>query len=524
MELISIQFLIFITAALLLYYLLPAKYQWMVLLVTSYVYYIIICKLYVGFIITTTLTSYWGARQMGRLAAKRDATLKEMKSVWKKDEKKAYKARMNAKRKFWVLLMVLLNFGILAFLKYTPQFPNFRLLFPLGISFYTFQTMGYVIDVYREQAEPEQNVGKLALFVSFFPQIIQGPIAEYNQLAPQFFKAHRFQYDRLKSGALLVLWGVMKKLIIADRAVQMIRVVQKDMNDFSGAWILASVIMYALQLYADFSGGIDIVRGIAEMFDIDMAINFRQPYFATSLAEYWHRWHITLGAWVRKYVFYPLSISKRFLQMGKKIKSWSWMPEGLSKHLSRVIPACLASLITFLIIGIWHGANWKYVAFGLWNGLVIMAGELLKPVNARLLEKLHIKQTALPHRIASMLWTFVLVLIGYYFDVAANLKEALQMLWRSVSDLRPADLSDLAPIKHSGLDYMDMRLLLISTLILFTISVLQERRSDMTMREWLMQKPLAIQWSLIYAGIFAVLIFGYYGAGVNPAEFVYMQF
>ena len=244
--------------------------------------------------------------------------------------------------------------------------PDFKLVLPLGISFYTFQTMGYVIDVYRGKFRAAKNPAKFALFASFFPQIVQGPIAFYSDLAYQLYAPHDFNYNRFKSGGILALWGLFKKLVIADRAVAMVKLVAGNYSDFKGTYILMAVCMYAIQLYADFSGGIDICRGFAEMLGITMAQNFRQPYFSRSLTEYWHRWHITLGEWLRTYLFYPISISKPFLKMGKQLKK-----HGL-KHLGKVLPTSIASLITFIVIGVWHGAAWKYVAFGLFNGMAIL--------------------------------------------------------------------------------------------------------------------------------------------------------
>ena len=205
----------------------------------------------------------------------------------------------------------------------TGSVPILHLVLPLGISFYTFQSAGYLIDVYREKTEPERNPAKYALFVSFFPQIIQGPISFYDQLAHQLYADRKFSYRNLKHGALLMLWGYLKKMVIADRAVSLIQMVAPDYTQYNGTVIFITVLVYALQLYADFSGGIDISRGFAEILGIEMAENFRRPYFAVSINDYWRRWHITLGAWMKSYVFYSLAMSKRFFKMGKNLKQKS---------------------------------------------------------------------------------------------------------------------------------------------------------------------------------------------------------
>lgn len=535
MELISMQFALFVAIALLLYYMFPEKYRWTVLLGASYTYYLIICNKYIIYMLVTTVTTYLAARAIDKLKDKQKMEVAAHKAEWSREERKAYKKHNLAKRRGLMIGVLLVNFGILGFLKYftftaelvidvmsifgfSGAAPDFGFLLPLGISFYTFQTMGYIIDVYQEKVESEKNPAKFALFVSFFPQIIQGPIAMYDDLAHQLYEGHKFVYNNLKNGALLILWGAFKKMVIADRAVKMINLVTADTDAFSGTFVLMAALMYALQLYADFSGGIDIVRGIGEMFGITMAENFRRPYFSKSLTEYWHRWHITLGNWVRNYVFYPLSISKKFLDMGK------WMKPRLGKHISKVVPTSIASLLTFLIIGIWHGANSKYVAFGLWNGGVIMLLELFRPVNDKIGDTLHINRKGALYKGAAMIWTFILVLVGYYFDIAKSFGNAMNMLYRSVFDFHIGDFHKAHEVLEAcGLDRLDYLVIFLGALVILAVSIIQER-SGRKIRDMLLEKKLAAQWTIIMVGIFAVIIFGYYGPGIDPAEFVYMQF
>ncbi len=534
MELLSVQFFLFVVISLLAYYLFPKKHRWIILLVASYAYYLIICNKYIVYMLVTTITTYAGARLLDAALDKQKAVIAQNKEAWSREERKSYKNKILKKRRAILLIVLILNFGILGFLKYFDFFANgvcsvlnlfgiktgtldLGLVLPLGISFYTFQTMGYLIDVYQEKVAAEKNYAKLALFVSFFPQIIQGPIAMYDDLAKQLYEGHKFDDTNLKNGALLVLWGAFKKMVIADRAVKLIELVTADSRNFSGTFILLAALLYAIQLYTDFSGGIDIVRGIGEMFGIKMAENFKRPYFSKSLTEYWHRWHITLGNWVRNYVFYPLSISKKFLNMGK------WLKPKFGKHVSKVLPTGLASLITFLIIGIWHGANGKYVAFGLWNGLVILIGELIRPGYDKVLEKMHVKTEGKIYGAVSMVWTFLMVLVGYYFDIAQNFSAAMDMLIRSVTDFHITDFAHTKCLAASGLDVFDYSIIALGTLVVLLSSVIQEK-SDKTIREALWEKKLAIRWAFIFIGIIAIALFGYYGPNVDPADFVYMQF
>lgn len=534
MSLISLQFAVFVITAMAVYYLFPRRKRWIVLLAASCTYYLIICNKYIIYMLITTVSTYLGALGIESRYKKQSITLKAHKGEWSREKRKAYKKKITNQCRSLMIAVLLLNFGILGFLKYFGfaadvtasiaglfgthlQFPKLNFLLPLGISFYTFQTMGYIIDVYQEQVAAEKNIAKFALFVSFFPQIIQGPIAMYDDLAHQLYEPHTFQFRYLKNGAALILWGMFKKIVIADRAVAVINLVTADSSAFSGTFILFAALLYALQLYADFSGGIDIVRGIGEFFGIRMAENFRRPYFSKSLTEYWHRWHITLGNWVRKYVFYPLSISKSFLNMGK------WMQKKCGKHLAKVVPTSLASLITFLIIGIWHGANGKYVAFGLWNGIVIMLIEICRPFNEKVENTLRINREGKLYQAAAILWTFFLVLIGYYFDIAQNFKDAINMMVRSVTDLHISDVHNLACLKPAGLDKYDYLMILIGAIILFAVSLIQER-SQQNIRDTIWQKKESVQWAVFLLGMVIVLIFGYYGPHMTPADFVYMQF
>lgn len=535
MGIISLEFFSFSAIAILIYYIFPVKkYQWTVLLAASYFYYIFNCNKYVIYMLVTTLTTYFGPLLIGKITENGRRYLAENKEILTKEQKKKFKNTTKTKKKAVLAAVLIFNFGILAFVKYfgfcadivhsllgmvgiNYVEPSFNLIIPLGISFYTFQSMGYVIDVYRGKVTAERNFGKLALFVSFFPQIIQGPIAIYSDLAHQLYEPKKFNYDNFKSGGLLIIWGLFKKLIIADRAFKVIDLVAKDSPKFSGTYILFAVGLYAVQLYADFSGGIDICRGIAEIMGIKMAENFRRPYFSKSLTEYWHRWHITLGDWLRNYLFYPISISKPFLNMGKKMKK-----RGL-KYFGKVFPTALASLITFIVIGIWHGAETKYVAFGIWNGMVIMISSLLKPVTDKLVEKLKINRKNFFYSVFCMIRTFIVVLIGYYFDVAKSFSRAIDMIWRSVTDVRFSDFLSMSCLRKSHIDKYDYLVIFVGCLVIFVISVIEERKKK-TVRELLANRNIVLQWILYILLIVSVVVFGYYGPGTTPADFIYMQF
>lgn len=537
----TITFMIFMLLVTAAYYMFPAKkYQWTVLLVASYIFYLWASWKYAVFLLFTTFTVYFAALIMYKNSKTAKETIVLHSGEWDREQKKQYKEEMKRKRRKVLIMVLVLNFGILIFLKYfnlfaggmnsfleksgmTGPIPILHLALPLGISFYTFQSIGYLIDVYREKFEPERNPAKYALFVSFFPQIIQGPISFYDQLAHQLYAERNFSYKNLKHGTLLMLWGYFKKMVIADRAVSLIQMVAPDYAQYNGTVIFITVLVYALQLYADFSGGIDISRGFAEILGIEMAENFCRPYFAVSINDYWRRWHITLGAWMKNYVFYSLAMSKRFFKMGKNLKQ-KYGDHAIGAHIAKVLPAGIASFITFLLVGIWHGANMKYVAFGVWNGSVILLSVLMQPLFNKAIAGLHIQTQKKSWHIFQILRTFLIVLVGYMFDIGNNFSAAIDMLGRCVMDFSFDITQIIEQITSCGMTLYDYMLLIFMTVLIFYVSLIQERHSDTTIRKLLEEKYPKFQWIVLFAGLLSIAIFGMYGPGCSAAEFVYMQF
>lgn len=532
MTLTSGSFFAFVFLLLALYYLLPLKRRWVVLLAGSFAFYAIVCLKYLPFILLTILTTYGGAVWLDRYAARRSEILKSHKEDWSKEERKGYKARTASRKRGILLAVLLLNFGILAVLKYYNwvfgslgsllhvEFPMVSLLLPLGISFYTFQSMGYLLDVYWGKTAAEKNPARFALFVSFFPQIIQGPIAIYDDLASQLYQGHRLKYENIKFGFQLALWGLFLKMVLADRALVALNTLLERKYELQPFWSVFAVILYTFQLYADFSGGINISRGVAQMFGIQMAENFRRPFFSKSVSEFWRRWHMSLGHWLRTYLFYPLAVSKPFLRLGKWFSKR--FPGPLGVHLSRVFPGCVATLITFFVVGIWHGASWKYAGFGLWNGGVIFVAMLTEPLTKAALKKLKVRSTTFSYRLFQMLRTFALILVGSAFDIADGFKDTLRMLKRCVLDpLPPVKLKDT--LLSLGLTQVDWNILILGYGLLFAVSLYQER-SACSLRDTLDKQSVWFQWAATLGCIVAVFLFGMYGPGVAAGEFVYMQF
>ena len=536
----SINFLFFVLATMLVYFLFPLKKQkWVVLLAASYVFYLFAGYKYVAFILFTTISTYLIALWIEKITTSSKAVIKQNKADWSREQKKKYKDKIKTRKRLVMALCLVLNFGILAFLKYYNFFagslndvmgsfgigfsaPTLSLFLPLGISFYTFQSMGYIVDVYREKTPAERNPLKFALFVSFFPQIIQGPISIYDQLAKQLYEPHSFDFTRFKHGIELILWGLVKKMIFADRAVEAINTVTASYGSYNGTTLTFTILLYAFQLYADFSGGIDISRGVAQIFGIDMMENFKRPYFSKDINEYWRRWHMSLGNWFKNYLFYPLAMSSLFINISKKIKGSKFGSTAAGTHIAKVLPTSIASFIVFFMVGVWHGANWKYIGFGVWNGGIIMLSVLMKPVFEWVIKKLHINAKSLPYTVFQIFRTFIVVLVGYVFDVAPNFGEAMRTFALFFTD---QNLSvGWSQISTLGLGKKEYLLILAGVVLVFIVSLIQERNEKTTIREMLDKKPFIIRWGAVFVGVMALVVFGVYGSGFNAADFVYMQF
>ncbi len=524
MSFVSLSFFVFLAVCFLCYFAMPKKWRWTVLLAASMVFYWLVSGALIAFLLLTAATTYGTALWVEKIQNRGAEAFKDLDKAQRKQAKNAA-----TKKCRWVLLGVMaLNFGFLAFLKYNGALYSAlaalgglwgftvwdftrSIVFPLGVSFYTFQSMGYLFDVYRGKAKAEKNPLKLLLFVSFFPQIVQGPIGRWGDLAPQLFEGHSFDYRQAKFGAQLIAWGAFKKLVIADRAAVLVNTVFKGYPDpYHGPVLWVAVLFYTVQIYTDFSGGIDIARGAAQMVGVTLAENFRRPYFAPTIAEFWRRWHMTLGAWCRDYIFYPLSLSKPFNKLSKRGRKW------FGNRAGKLIPVILSQFIVFLIIGMWHGSQFKYIAFGMYHGAFIIGGILLEEPLFRLTERLHIRRDARWFKVFQILRTFFIVVYGRFFSQAGSFRQALTMM---VSCFTPAALPNLLGL---GIGGREMLLLGLAVLALFGVSLAQER--GICLREWLADRPAPVRWAVYVIGIFSILIFGAYGKQYDATAFIYMGF
>lgn len=525
MSFTSTIFTLFVALTALIYYMIPAKKRWLVLLAASYIFYLYASPKACVYILVTTAVSFFAAARMQRIQDGGDALLADTAD---RERKKEIRTAVKKSKKKILTAGLLFCFGVLAVLKYFNfialnltgalfksggnPFTPVSFLVPLGISFYTFSVTGYLFDVYYGKYGAERNFLHYALFVSYFPSIIQGPINRNNLLRKEMFETeHKFSYENTCFALQRILWGFLKKLVIADRAAQVVRYIFGEYERLPNFIIAAGLLFYSIQLYADFSGGIDVALGVSELFGIKLPENFRQPYFATSVADFWRRWHITLGAWMKDYIFYPLSVSRTMLNLGKKLAR-------KNPYLGRTVPMCIGNLAVFLIVGIWHGAEWHFVWYGVFHGGIIALSTLLKPVYERLNSFFRIDTKSAGFRVFRIVRTFAVINIGCLLDDVTDMTHAWGMT-RQLFSLTNWHL--VSNFSYSGFGKLTILVVLLFSAVWFSVSVFKERTGGgISIRRKIASLPAVWRWLIYLALIFVTPFF----QSSHMAGFMYAVF
>ena len=393
------------------------------------------------------------------------------------------------------------------------ELPFLNLLLPMGISFYTFQSVGYIVDVYRGKYAPEQNIGKFALFVSFFPQLIQGPISRFDDLSKTLFNEHEFDVKNISFGLQRILWGFFKKLVIADRILIAVNTITKDPENYQGIFVFIGMIFYAIQLYADFTGGIDITIGVAQVLGIKVQENFFRPYFSKSITEYWRRWHISMGTWFRDYVFYPISISQPMLNLSKSSR------KKLGEKIGKRVPVYLSTITVWFATGIWHGSSWNFIVWGLLNGFVIIVSQECTPLYVWFHKKFNISHTFI-FRLFQVGRTFLLMCSLRILDCYRNVGVSIQMFGSMFTKQNIGEVLNGA-LLEIGLERSDYYVLLAGVIILIAFSLIQRRGS---VREKLALEPEFLRYAVYIILFISIITFGAYGIGYDSNQFIYNQF
>lgn len=484
----SFHFLLFFPIVIAIYFSIPYKYRWVLLLISSYYFYMAWKPEYILLIILSTLIDYFAGIMMG-------------------------KEKEKSKRKKYLYGSLVTNLGLLFLFKYFNFFnsffrtlfenfnisygiPNFDILLPMGISFYTFQTLSYTIDVYRGKIKPEKHLGIFALYVSFFPQLVAGPIERSEKLLPQFYKENKFEYDRVTSGLKRMAWGFFKKVVIADRLAILVNTVYNNPTQYNGIALLIATVFFAFQIYCDFSGYSDIAIGSAKVVGYDLMENFKRPYFSKSISEFWKRWHISLSSWFKDYLYIPIG--------GSRVK----------------LPRYYFNLFfTFLISGLWHGASWTFIIWGALHGIYLIFGILLRPLKETMRKITRIDKVPVLYKLIQVSITFSLVLFAWIFFRANSIEDAFYIVNTMFVDIsNGSNLSyTIQNISALGLNKSELLVAIVSISILESVHLIQRKEN---LSQKISSLPVVIRFTLYYGILLFIFIFGIFG----KSEFLYFQF
>lgn len=524
-------FLIFLLASFLIFFMIPAKWRNTFLVIDSYIFYFTVDAFYPLFLLTTTITIFITALKIDHMSHTQEVYLSEHKSEMTKEERKEYNSKSKGKKKRWLMVAMLLNLGILAALKYCNFFIEnindifstfhvqkeieyLEIFLPLGISFYTFQAVGYLLDVYWKKCGAQKNFVKFALFTSFFPQLGQGPISRYGELSKTLYEEHYFDFIRVRFGLERIMWGYFKKLVVADRIYPAVAMITSDPEYYTGGFVFAGMLFYAVQLYADFTGGIDITIGIAQVFGIRIRENFERPFFSKSIAEYWRRWHISMGTWFRDYVFYPLSISRPM----KKLTTFTKKHFGLGA--GKRVSIYTATIIVWFATGLWHGASWNFIMWGVSNGIVILISQELEPLYKKFHNRFPYLQEKTWYRGFQVIRTFLLLSCLRLYDNYIGVGTAFEAFISMFKDFNLAELTK-AEFLDMGLTSTDYIIVLAGVLIMLVVSLIQRGRS---VREYIAKMPFPVKYVLFVGLFFTIVLLGCYGLGYDSSGFIYTAY
>ncbi len=476
---ISLKYFVLVLAALFLYYIFPIRFRWLILLAANIAFYALFYKTGWWIFLGTILISYLVALLTDKLsgAGKKAVFILGILGVVTP----------------WFLIKNS-NFVINEILGREP----INWLVPLGISFYTLQLIGYMADVYMGKTGPEKNIAKFTLFASFFPQIIQGPIPRYENLSHQLTEGNRFDEEKVVKGFQLIIWGFFLKLVIADKAAIIVNTVFDNYPAYSGAYIWIASFLYSVQLYTDFLACTTLARGVSGLFGIRLENNFERPYFATSIKDFWRRWHISLSTWLRDYIYIPLGGNRK----GKTRKN-------------------INLFITFFISGLWHGAGFKFLVWGLLHAFYQVVGELTFELREKIYSVCGIKPDSMKKKWIKQGGTFLLVNFAWIIFRADTLRKGLELITNMITEFNPWVLMN-DRLFTLGLEWREMVILGIGIFILHKVSKYQEEGKSVGER--IFTQPLLIRWGVYLAAIVGIILFGTYGFGFDAQDFIYGGF
>lgn len=495
----SVDFLLFFPFVIIVYFIIPARLKNIWLLLSSYYFYMSWNAKYAILILTSTIITYASG-----------LAIEKIKNVNLDDQhKERYK-------KLAVALSFILNLGILLYFKYSnfvfsileailnrlhiyARIPAFDIVLPVGISFYTFQALSYTMDVYRDEVYAEKNFIQYALFVSFFPQLVAGPIERSKNLLKQLAIPHKFSIDDFREGILLMLWGYFLKIIIADRIAVFVDTVYGDIVTYGGYYLIVATVLFAIQIYCDFAGYSVIAMGAAKVLGIEIMDNFNSPYLSLSVADFWKRWHISLTSWFRDYLYIPLGGNRK---------------GAVRKNINR--------MIVFLASGLWHGASISFVIWGGLNGLYQIFADLLMPIRRRCVHFLKLDNQSLGYRISEILGTFVLIDFSWIFFRANSASKSIEIIKRMFTFQKNMGLLFDGSLYECGLDIKNFRLLFFGIGLLFFADYMKYK--GIKIRKMILKQDYPIRWVIYITAVACILLYGKWGPVFDKAAFIYFQF
>lgn len=504
---VSIWFLIFIIITLILYFSFPIKYRWIVLLTASIFFYSFSGLESLIFILLATNIAYITARNIENVYSCKNYNRKKAKRY----------LILGIITTLCMLLYSKIGNSLIIALKNILSLKSlsFREIIPLGISYYTFSIISYMTDVYWKKQKAEHNCLKLLLYVIYFPHILQGPIPRYKKLASQLYEGHSFNYKNLCFGLQRIIWGYFKKLVIADRFALLTSEVFGNSSSYEGLIFIIAAFFASVELYCDFSGCMDIALGFSEILSIHLDENFRQPFYSKSAAEFWHRWHITLGLWFKDYIYMPIVISPILAKISQKTKHI--FNSRFAKNIMVIIPLSAVWLLT----GLWHGTGANYIIWGCYWGTIIIFSTLFASEYKKLLKKFRINTSSKYYKRFQILRTCLLYIISRLLTVPSSLEETSEIIQKIFKNFNIWVLFD-ETLYNIGLDRKDFWIGMIAILILWKISSLKEK--GIHVREKIASYPIILRWLIYYIGILSIIIFGIYGSEHGGTTFTYMQY
>lgn len=526
MTITSLEFLLFCAASVVFFLLFPPRYRWISLLISSVAFYGISIsnKLVVVWIVITALSTWIAGRWLDTVAKRADAALRQ-EGLEKQDKQRIKKETKSRKKKILVAALIL-NVGILVVFKFFNYFTGafqmlvgmlagsekgelITLVMPLGISYYTFATIGYLLDVYWKRYESEKNFARFFLFAIYYPHILQGPISRYNLLGQELKKPElHLTWENFICGMESICLGCFKKLVIADR-VSIFVGNTLTANNHHGMIYIIALVFDAIQIYADFSGYMDIVSGISRIFDIKLEQNFNHPFLAKSVPEFWRRWHMSLGSWFKDYVYYPISMSKGVKKLNKRVKDWKRV------HLKNLVIVIIPVMVTWLLTGLWHGTGKGYVAWGLYYGTLITLSVTFSDDVRKLVDKLGINTESFSYRVFQTLKIFCIFIGGRFLGSTIGMPQRIRIIKNILVALVDFDI-----FRH-GLSRGDFLIVVVGVLLLIAIAAIETKENIF---DWFNRQNLVFRMIVIYGMIFAVFLLGIYGTGYDVSNFMYQQF